>query len=215
MAAPLTRSTRLFAGAVAALMIVAGCGSNAAATATPTASLAAVRTPSATPKRVASPVPSAVPSPTPLAPTPVAPTPVPADTASDLTIGAPYKLVRNDSNTALTASFSFDIAGQHVEATMNGREIRQGSTLAGIALVMKFSGFPLNAQVFDGAARGAANSSGGKLTFTTILGNRVALITTSKITFGLYALGQSIVMVGATKAAETKKLLTSVIKANK
>jgi hypothetical protein len=156
-------------------------------------------------------VPSAVPS-----PTPVVPTPAPgADTASALRIGAPYKLVRNDANVALTASFAFDVAGQHIEATMNGREIRRDGALAGIALVMKFSGLTMTRDVFDGAARGAANNSGGKLSFTTILGNRVAFITATQFTFGLYRLDDSIVMIGARKTSDTKTLLTSVIKANK
>lgn len=212
MTAPAARTSRLLAAAFAALLIVAACGSAAVADG-PTASTTALSTPSASPIRAATPSPKLTPVPT---ADPQSPSPEPKpDTAADLKIGVPYKLVKNDTNTSLTASFAFDIGGQHIDATMNGREIRRDGALAGIVLAMKFSGFPMTREVFDGAAKGAANNTGGKLSFATILGNRVAFVTTTKFTFGLYTLGDAIVMVGATKSADTKALLTSVIKANK
>lgn len=64
---------------------------------------------------------------------------------------------------------------------------------------------------YDAAARGSAN---GRITFSTILGQRVASATNSQTTIGMYVLHSAIVMVDGVKAADTKVLLTSVIKAN-
>lgn len=200
---------RLAAGALAALLLVAGCTDAGTAISGPSASPTASPTPSATPKRSPSPTPK------PLTPT-VAPSTVPArDAASGLKIGAPYKLVANPANAALAASFSIDVAGVHIVETMTGREVHRNASLTGLAYVLTFSGIQFNESLFDAAARGAARTTAGKLSFTTILGNRVAFIVTPQASFGLYVLGDTVVMVGAEKLAETKVLLTSVIKANK
>jgi hypothetical protein len=158
------------------------------------------------PTRKPTPSPSAKPSPTP------SPTAEPErDLASELRIGAPYKLVANRANKALTGSFTFDIAGTHVEAVINGREIWASGKLVGVAIVMEMSGVEVNEEMFEAAAKSGGN---GRTTFSTILGRRVAFQENSQTTVGMYILHSAFVMVGGVKAADTKTLLTSVIKAN-
>jgi hypothetical protein len=189
---------RLLAAALVALLIVAACGSGPSTTATPTASPAAA-------------IDSTAPLPS------VASNPSASDAAAAVLIGTPYLLVDNPRNKVLTESFAFrfDVAGQHVESTMSGREIRQDSTLVGLVLVMNFGGLKMTKDVFDAAANAAATNSGGKVTFTTILGKRVAFVTTKDSTFGMYGLGDAIVMVGGPTGTDARTLLTSVITANK
>jgi hypothetical protein len=207
------RPHRLVVVALAALFVVGGCSVAAApATQGPLATLDLPPTAKPTPTPPATPSPAATPSPT---PTPVPsrtakPTPKP-DVASALRIGAPYKLVANPANQALTASMTFDILGTHIEAAFNGREIWQSGEMVGIALVIQMSGIEMTPDVFEASVRSAGN---GEPTFSTILGERVAFMESPPTTVGMYVLDDAIVMVGGVDAAATKTLLTSVIKAN-
>ena len=212
MVASNVRSPRLLAAALTALLVVAGCTGSAAAPVSPS--------PTASPNAAATPSParSLSPSPVPSYPTPTrAPaSSTPAlDAASGLKIGSPFRLVANPANSTLTASFSFNVATVHVEETMTGREVWQRNKLVGLAYIIEISGVQMSRTMFDRAAQGAANATQGNLTFTTILGNRVAFIATKSASFGLYVLHETIVMVGAETMAETKTLLTSVLKANR
>jgi hypothetical protein len=213
---------------MAAILIVAACGgaSSVAPTDSPDAVAASLPPrvlPTARPAAVPSPsLPAAVPSPS--LPAAVTPSPTPAQTPTPvvsaktgiaaLKIGAPYKLVANAANAALKNSFSFDVAGTHISATMDGREIRKSSVLVGFAFVLEFTGIPMSRQVFDAAAKGGATNAGGTLSFTTISGKRVALIKTPQALVGMYVLHAGIVMVVGVTPDKTKTLLTSVIKAN-
>jgi hypothetical protein len=206
------RPPRFLAALVTALFAVAACAGAANAPATPTSS------PTAAPAVTAQPLrPTAVPTPTPTAkPTP---TVVPSlaavpEAAAALKIGAPYKLVANPANKQLNASISIEMAGQQIKETITGREIRQSGKVVGIVLVLEFDGIPMNKEVFEAGARGAANNINGKLAYTTILGTRVAMVTATAATVGLFRLHNDIVMVVGTKAADTKPLLTQIIKAN-
>lgn len=207
------RSPRLLVGALAALLVVAACGSGAEVTASPTVS--PTPSPTAVPTRrpTPKPIPTPIPTPTP-SPTPTVTATLAERAAAALKIGAPYKLVANPANAALTGAVSIDIAGQHVNETIAGREIWQGSKAVGLVLVLEIEGVQMSPKVFEGGARGAAANTGGTLSYTTILGDRVALVTAKTGTFGMYALHDTIVMVLGTKPADTKPLLTSVIKAN-
>lgn len=209
MSLPAARPLRALAVALAALTVLGGCSSaTEPATQGPLASL--YFPPTAEPTRTPRPSPSPKPTPS---PTPVAsPTPEPEeDLAADLRIGAPYKLVANDANAALKGSFTFDVGGVHVEAVMNGREITLDGELVGVAIVMLMRGVPMNDDVFEAAAQSSAN---GRTTFSTILGERVAFVTNSQTTVGMYLLHGRMVMVGGVSGDDTKALLTSVIKAN-
>jgi hypothetical protein len=188
---------RLLAAVLVALLVVAACESSPTPTAKPTAS-----PPAAAGSTAPLPSPSSSASP---------------DAAAAVLIGTPYLLVDNPKNKVLTESFAFrfDLAGQHVESTMSGREIRQNSTLVGLVLVMNFGGLKMTKDVFDAAANATATNSGGKVAFTTILGKRVAFVTTKDSTFGMYGLGDAIVMVGGPTGTDARTLLTSVITANK
>jgi hypothetical protein len=205
-------SSRLAASLLGAILLVGACSAGGPPAADPTP------TPAATPKITFPPRPTALPTATP-APTPVAqPTPAaPAvdDLASGLKIGKPYRLVDNPANKALTGSFQLDVAGQHIEAAMNGREVWNSSSLIGAAIVMRFTGHPVTTPMFEGAARGGAANVGGKVSYATVLGTRVAYITSSQATAGMYVLHGSIVMVAGTTSANTKAVLASIIKANK
>jgi hypothetical protein len=204
------RSPRLLAGGMVALMIVAACGSGGTAVASPTE--VPTPAPTARPFVPATPRPTPTPTPRPKA----TPTPAPAAEAiATLKIGRPYTLVANPANPALKGSIAFDVSGVHLVETITGREIWEGSKPLGLALVLEFQGIKMSAAVFNGGAQGAANSTGGTLTFTTILGTRVGIVTAKAGTFGMYPLGDHIVMVAGTKSADTTPLLTSVIKANK
>jgi hypothetical protein len=143
----------------------------------------------------------------------VEPTP---DVVANLEIGVPYELVSNPVNKALTtsSSFRFDVADQHIESTMTGREIRQGDKLVGLLLVMRFDGLTMTPAILDAAANGAAKNADGTVSFTTILDHRVAFVTTKDAIFGMYILDDEIVLVGGPTGTDAKTLLTSVIKAN-
>ena len=205
------RPRRLPALVLAALLVLGACTVGAEpATPGPLATLDIPATP--TPLPTQRPTPSPVP---PVSPTPVAspsPEPEPAsDLASTLRIGLPYKLVANGRNGALRASFTLDYAGTHIDVVMTGREIWQGGKLVGAALVMEMSGIDMNEEVFEAAAK---NSGSRQVTFSTILGERVAFAETAQTTVGMYVLKGRIVMVGGVDADESKALLTSVIQAN-
>ena len=107
------------------------------------------------------------------------------------------------------------MGGQHVVETISGREVRQGTKMIGVALVLKIDGVRMSRQIFDGITKGLANQMGGKVSNTTILGTRVAMVTGKVGTFGMYAFHDTVVIVLGIKPADTKPILTSVIKANK
>jgi hypothetical protein len=201
------RSRRLLAGGLAAVLLVTACGGAVNPAASPGVSAGASPTKAATSSPTASvpPVGSASASPSASPAT---------DVATGIQIGAPYVLTGNPGSTALSGTFNVDVAGKRVEALMNGREIRQDSKVVGLVLVMKFSGTTITPQFFDLAAKQAASNSDGKVTFSTILGNRVAFVTATGASYGLYARGDSILMVGGPTGTDAKALLTSVIKAN-
>jgi hypothetical protein len=212
------RSSRLVVSTLAALLIVAACTSGADAPASPVASATAL--PTASPHPTLAPTPSPVPTPAPTPdPTPrssAAPAKTQAsDGAASLRIGSPYKLVANAANSNLTGAISIDVAGKHVTENISGREIWRNGKSIGLALVLEIEGVPMSRALFDGGARGAASNTGGKLSYTTILDTRVAMVTAKLGTFGMYALHDTIVMVVGLKLADTKVLLASVIKANK
>jgi hypothetical protein len=183
--------------ALAVIAIVAGCGNSTNLTPSP---------------MPAAPGASASGTPASLAPS-VEPTP---DVVANLEIGVPYELVSNPVNKALTtsSSFRFDVADQHIEATMTGREIRQGDKLVGLLLVMRFDGLTMTPAILDAAANGAAKNADGTVSFATILDHRVAFVTTKDAIFGMYILDDEIVLVGGPTGTDAKTLLTSVIKAN-
>jgi hypothetical protein len=200
---PNPRMPRLVIGALAALLIAAGCVNGPVVTASPTASA-----PPSQGATIGATPPSAA-----LAPTPV-PTP---DAVAALDIGAPFVFGTNPVNKALTESFAFefDVADRHIKSTMSGREIRQGDALAGIALVMTFDHLTMTRDIFNAAAHGAADAGGGTVAFKTVLGEWVAIVTTKDATFGMYALHDVIVLVGGPTGTDAETLLTAVIKANK
>lgn len=205
------RPRRLPVAALAALLVLGGCTVGAApATPGPLATLDIPATPTPLPTQRPTPTPVATPSPSPVAsPTPDA---APAsDLASTLRIGLPYKLVLNSRNGALKASFTFDYAGTHIDVVMNGREIWQGGKLVGAAIVMEMSGIDMTEEVFEAAAN---NSGSRRVTFATILGERVAFAETAQTTVGMYVLRGRIVMVGGVDPGDAKELLTAVIEAN-
>lgn len=206
------RPSRLLAVVAAALFLVTACGgaNNAPA------SSAGSPTPAPTATAVPTPRPTPLPTPTPTASPTASPSATPvAEAVAAVKIGAPYKLVANPANKALSASIEITIAGQHITETITGREIHKGGSVVGMLLVLQFHGIPMNSTVFEGAAKGAANTVGGKLAYTTILGWKVAIITADGGTVALFRLHNNIVMVLGTKARDTKPLATSVIKANK
>lgn len=204
------RPRRLPAAALAALLVLGGCTVGAEpATQGPLATLDIPATPTPLPTQRPTPSPVATPSPTPVE----SPSPEPepeSDLAADLRIDLPYKLAENRGNRALTASFTFDYAGTHVEVAMSGREIWLQGDLVGIALVMEMSGIEMNEEVFEAAA----NSGSSRVTFSTIRGETVAFADNGQRTIGMYVLKGRIVMVSGEDADATKELLTSIITAN-
>ena len=205
----LRNGSRLAAFAAAALFLTAGCSGGAAVASNPAPS-ATIR-PAATtrPTPTRSPSPSPTPSPKPSA------TPEPAARAVDaLKIGSPYALVSMPANPALDASFNFQMGSMAVNETMSGLEIRQHGKTVGLVYALELIGVPMSDAVFEGGARGAAANTGGKLTYGTVLGKKVAYIATKQASFAMYLHRDVIVMVGAETMSLTKTLLTSVIKAN-
>jgi hypothetical protein len=195
MLEPRSRIARLVACALVALVIVAGCAN------------------STSPPGIASASPSAAPTTAASLPPPASPTP---RAVAALKIGDPYLLVDNPKNRALTESFSFsfDVGGKRVESAMSGREIRQDGKLVGLVLLLEFGDLEMTPAVFDAAAQEAANSAKGQVAFSTILGRRVAFVTTTGASFALVSHGDAIVMVGGPTGTDAKALLTAVIKAN-
>ena len=193
---------RLVVGVLVAFLIVAACGNGPVVTSSPTAS------PPPSQSITGSAPPSVA-----LAPTP-SPTP---DPLTALQIGDPFVLSANQLNKSLTQGFEFgfDVAGRHIQSAMSGREIRHGAALAGLALVMTFDRLTMTRDIFNAAAHGAADAGAGKVAFSTILGERVAIVTSKASTFGMYALRDEIVLVGGPTGTDAVTLLTAVIKANK
>jgi hypothetical protein len=203
----LRSSLRLIACATLTLLVAAGCGGGTAAVASVTPSPTVAVTPSPTPSPTPRPTPTKAPLPTPTA----VPSPGFIDT---LKIGSPYELVYNPSNQALSGSFDFNMGSVTVTETLSGREIHERTKLVGLAYVLEFDGFPMNDAAFEGGARGAAATSGGKLTYAKVLGHRVAYVVAKAASFAMYRDHDVIVMVGAESLSLTKTLLASVIKAN-
>jgi hypothetical protein len=80
--------------------------------------------------------------------------------------------------------------------------------------VLKFGGVKMSNSLFEASAKGGARNAGGRLSYSTVLGHRVAIITTSTTSVWMYLVRGTIVMVGGVKASDTKPLITSIIKAN-
>jgi hypothetical protein len=193
---------RLAVGVLVALLIVAACGNGPVVTSSPTASPPPPESTTGSPPLSIA-----------LAPTP-SPTP---DPLTALQIGDPFVLSTSQLNKSLTQGFEFgfDVAGRHIQSAMSGREIRQGAALAGLALIMTFDRLTMSRDIFNAAAHGAADAAAGKVAFSTILGERVAIVTSKDSTFGMYALHDEIVLVGGPTGTDAVTLLTAVIKANK
>lgn len=209
---PTLRSgSRVATCAAALLLVAAGCTGGAAVDSSPSSSVTAVRsaTPTPTRKPTFSPVPSHSPS--------LPPSPTPAPTAGlidTLKIGSPYVFVFNPANSALSANLSFQMGSINVTETMSGREIHQRGKIVGLAYVIEITGIPMNEAAFEGGARGAAANTGGKLTYSTVLGHKVAWVVAKAASFGIYLHDDVMVMVGAQTLTLTKTLLASVLKAN-
>ncbi len=201
---------------VLAALVLAACTTSSATpgpTGPPEPAPTATSGPSAMPTPTLTPTPAPTPAATPTAtPDPTA-TPVP-DIAGGLQIGSPFELVDNPADPTLQASFTIDIAGVHLEATMRGREVTRRGVVVGYAFVEVIDGLPWTKETFDIAAQGGARNVGGKLTFMKIAGKRVGLIKSSYGAYAMYRLGDSIVLVGAETVALAKTLVSSVIKAN-
>jgi hypothetical protein len=216
MTSTLARSRRLLPTALAAVFAIAGCTGAAAPASQGPSQAAATATSTPTPRTTPRPTPVPTAQPTPTArPTAAPPATGATDPASALKIAAPYKLRSNPANPSLSASFELTIAGVHVTETITGREITKAGKLVGMVLVLQIKGVPMSAQVFEAGAQGAARNVGGTVTYSTISGVKVAMIKAPAGTFGMVMLHKNILMVIGTKAADTKPLLTEVIKANK
>ena len=98
---------------------------------------------------------------------------------------------------------------------MSGREIHQRGKPVGLLYVLELTGVPMSDAVFQGGARGAAANSGGKLTYGTVLGHKVAYVVTKTASFAMFLRDDVIVMVGAQTLAQTKALLSAVLKSNR
>jgi hypothetical protein len=230
------RKLRPALAAMAVLLLVAACGSSPAGTSAPSGPVIRVTAaspaptpsgtpvpaptatpvptaPTATPVPTAPPDPASTPNPAPGAETATAPSPTP-DAAAGLRIAAPFELVDNPADTALQATFTFQVGGTTVEATMSGREIHRLGVIVGVTYAMRIDNVTWNKATFERAARGGANNVDGKLTYTRIHGHRVALIKAASGSVALYRLGRDLVMVAGLSMAATKELMTAIIKAN-
>jgi hypothetical protein len=206
------RPSRLVAAIVAGLLVVAACAGASEGPASSTQGPTAV--PTATAR--STPRPTPVPTSRPTAKPTASPSPTPEpEAAAAVRIGAPYELVANPANKELNATISISMGGRQITEIITGREIKRGGTTVGTLLVLEFTGVPMNQAAFEAGATGLAKRSGGKLTYATILGWRAAFVTSKAATFGLTLLHRNIVVVAGTRAADTRPLLTSVIKANK
>jgi len=211
---PKLRNAPRLAGLAAAVVLVVGCAASSppaasgpVALATLDPALLATRPPGAShsPK----PRPSSTPRPS------LTPTPAPAKTAIEkLKIGSPYTLVYNPANRALSATITLQIAGLSLKEVISGREVRQRDTLVGVAYILEIEGYPMNEAAFEQVARGSALSSGGKLTYGTVLGHKVAYVVTKANSAAMFLDRDHVVMVLSPTLAVTKMLLQSLIKAN-
>jgi hypothetical protein len=205
---------RLAMVAAVALLAAAGCTASTPPAASGPIVLATLD-PALIPSRP--PVPSHSPTPRPSArPTPTPrPTTAPPKTAIDkLKIGSPYTLVYNRANPALNATITIQMAGLNLKETINGREIRQRGNLVGFAFVVEIEGYPLTEAALEQVARGSQVTSGGKLSYGTVLGHKVAYIVSSAHSDAMYIAGDHVVLVASKTLPVTKTLLQSVIKAN-
>jgi len=214
----ISSSRPLTAIILASVVLIAACSGGETGAVSPSQA-AAVATPTTvpTPRPTArpTPVPTPKPSPTPVASeAPPEPEATPVDPAAALKIAAPYKLRANPANKDLNASIELTVAGVHVTETITGREILNGGKVVGQVAVIQIRGVPVTAALFEPAAQGAARNVGGTVTYSTISGIRVAMIKAATGTIGMVMLHQNILMVIGTKSADTKPLLTEVIKAN-
>jgi hypothetical protein len=203
---PTLRHGSRIATCAATLIIAVGCGGGAAVVSSPS--------PSATIASAATPTPSRIPTASPV-PSPLVPTPAPSLSLIDtLKIGSPYTLVFNPSNPALKADFSFQMGAVTVTEAMRGREIHQQGKAIGFAFSLEITGIPMSDAAFEGGARGAASNTQGKLTYSKVLGHKVAYVVAKAASFALFLHHDVMVMVGSDSLSLTKTLLTSVIKAN-
>lgn len=205
---------------LASAVLIAACSGGGTAAVRQAPTQAAVASPTAVPTQrpTARPTPVPTPKPSPTAqPTSAPPEPeaTPVDPAAALTIGAPYKLRANAANKDLNASIELTVAGVHVTETITGREILNAGKVVGEVAVIQIRGVPVTAAFFEPAVQGAARNVGGTVTYSTISGIRVGLIKATAGTIGMVMLHQNILMVIGKKPADTKPLLTEVIKANK
>jgi hypothetical protein len=193
------RSFRLLPLVAALVFVVAACDGAASASVAPTA------TPTAAP--TAKPTPRPTPTPTP------SPTPKP-EAVESVKIGSGYTLVESQAPGGMSGSMSLNLAGKTVEETFSGREVHKGDDLVGTLMVLEIEGVPMSTAAFEGGAKGAASNVAGKLTYTKILGQRVAMVTADQGTFAMFVLDDNIVMVIGATPEDTKPILNSVLKAN-
>jgi hypothetical protein len=106
------------------------------------------------------------------------------------------------------------IAGKTIVEHMAGRQVLKAGMPYGYAFVLTFDGLDIATIPFDTMAKGSAKSTGGKLSWTTIGGQRVALIDAVSAKAAMYRLGDEVVMVAGTTMKASKAIVAAVIKAN-
>jgi len=109
---------------------------------------------------------------------------------------------------------NLSVAGMTVVEHMAGRQVLKNGRSAGYAFVLTFDGMDIAAVPFETMAKGSATSTGGKLSWATIGGQRVALIDAPAAKAAMYRLRDEVVMVAGTTMADSKAIVAAVIKAN-
>lgn len=202
-------------GVVAVMAVAfAACDGGTAVAPSPTLSPTPAPIATAKPTPLPTPTPTAIPTPTPEPTASPSPTPEP-EAVANVKIGDPYSLVANPKNKELSGSITIEVSGLTITELISGREIMKGDTKAGTLLVLDLVGLPVNQAALEAGATGMANRSGGTLTWKTILGWQVAIITGPTATTALLRLHNNLVAVIGEKPSQTVPLVTSVVEANK
>lgn len=215
-----SRSTSLMAIAAVALLVGA-CGA-AAPSGSPNASVAASPSPTASAVETASPPPTEEPTTSPSASPDETTGPSAssggADPSEDLTIGAPYELAPLDPTTAdaLETGLTKGLGAMAEVVDVGALEVRKDGTEAGFLIAMAFPDFPgvEDPAFFKSVMQGAAGSSGGTVTETTIGGKTVGLLEAPGTSFAAYQEGDTIIMAFAADPDEVTGIITALIEAN-
>jgi hypothetical protein len=124
---------------------------------------------------------------------------------------SPYQLTRDPSDPSTNGTFDMSLGGKSVHATMQIAKVSRNGESEGIVEVLAFDGMRITDAMFLNGVNGSAATTHGKITWTKINGQKVAVLATPTFHAIEYQRGDVIVFAGGATADIAKSIATALM----